>query len=104
VVGLSDDEVKGFWVDLSIMKRYIQAPMVLTMLVAETKSIWFYERLNFCHEGKRKIKRLTRMNMGSLVDPYVGEKADDPTADSYDVVTMSRELTQLSAKLAQCNM
>jgi hypothetical protein len=103
IVGLSKDEVKDLWVKLLFMKSYIHAPMVLPTLLVETKSVWLYERLNLCHEGISKIKGLTRMDVNSLVDPAMGEKPDGSTADSYDIVTISRGLTQLSTKLAQCD-
>ena len=73
IVGLRIDEIKGLWGRLSFMKDYIHAPMVLPTLLVETKSIWLYERLDLCHEGISKTKRLTRMDVRSLVDPAVGE-------------------------------
>ena len=85
------------------MKDYIHAPMVLPTLLVETKSILLYERLDLYHEGISKIKRLTCMDVSSLVDPAVGEKPDGLTADGYDIVAISRGLIQLSTKLAQCD-
>lgn len=103
LVGADDRTVRELFQRLEFMKAHIAAPLLLATLLVELKMDGINERIDQCYAGIRTVKFQTGLahtpNMPST-SQQVLESNEDVLA--IDPTMISKDLTRIRAKLAQC--